>query len=137
MARRRAMAPQTFETVALVGAGVIGRGWIRVFAPRCRVRLYDPDPAQSTAAMRWLERDLAADREEGLISASEADLALEHVRSTDDLGAAVEHCGWVQESAPERLEVKRKLFAELDRRAPREAILASSTSALDAAALFE
>jgi 3-hydroxyacyl-CoA dehydrogenase len=52
------MASEQFDTVALVGAGVIGRGWIRVLAPRCQVRLYNPDPAQSAAAMRWLEQDL-------------------------------------------------------------------------------
>ena len=54
-----------------------------------------------------------------------------------DLGAALEKCDWVQESAPERLDVKRALFTELDRRAPQDAILASSTSALDPAAIFE
>ena len=132
-----AAEPRLFETVALVGAGVIGRGWIRAFAPRCRVRLYDPDPAQSAAALRWLEDDLAADRAEGFISASEADRVLERTERSSDLGTALENCDWVQESAPERLDVKRALFAELDRRAPQDAILASSTSALDPAALFE
>ena len=126
-----------FETVALVGTGVIGRGWIRVFAPRCRVRLYDPDPAQSSAAMRRLEEDLAADRAEGFISALEAARLLDRVERKTDLGGALENCQWVQESAPERLDTKRALFAELDRRAPQDAILASSTSALDPAALFE
>jgi L-gulonate 3-dehydrogenase len=126
-----------FETVALVGTGVIGRGWIRVFAPRCRVRLYDPDPEQSSAAMRRLEEDLAADRAEGFISAFEAARILDRVERATDLGAALENCQWVQESAPERLDAKRALFAELDRRAPQDAIIASSTSALDPAALFE
>ena len=132
------MAPalRAFETVALVGAGVIGRGWIRVFAPRCKVRLYDPEPAQSAAALRWLEEDLAADRADGFISAGDADKVRERVERTTDLGAALENCNWVQESAPERLDIKHALFAELDRLAPPDAILASSTSALDPAALF-
>ena len=87
--------------------------------------------------MRWLEEDLAADRAEGFLSASEADRVLERVERVIELGAALEGCGWVQESAPERLEIKRALFHELDRRAPQDAILASSTSALDPAALFD
>jgi 3-hydroxyacyl-CoA dehydrogenase len=132
------MAPalRAFETVALVGAGVIGRGWIRAFAPRCRVRIYDPDPAQSAAALRWLDEDLAADRAHGFITGGDGDKVRERVERTTDLGAALENCDWVQESAPERLDIKRALFAELDRRAQQDAILASSTSALDPAALF-
>jgi 3-hydroxyacyl-CoA dehydrogenase len=79
------MAPvlRPVETVALVGAGVIGRGWIRVFAPRCRVRLYDPDPAQSSAAMRWLTDDLAIDRAEGFLSASDVERTLDRIERGD------------------------------------------------------
>jgi 3-hydroxyacyl-CoA dehydrogenase len=91
-----AVAPESghIETVALVGAGIIGRGWIRAFAPLCRVLLYDPDPAQSAAAMRWLEDDLAANRADGFISAPEADRVLERVKRVTALGAALENCGW-------------------------------------------
>ena len=51
-------------------------------------------------------------------------------RTVDSLGEAVAGARWVQESGPEHLATKQALFAELDRLAPAEAIIASSTSAL-------
>ena len=50
------------RVVALVGAGVIGRGWIRVFAPHgTEVRVYDSNSAQISQTLDWLAQDLAAD----------------------------------------------------------------------------
>jgi L-gulonate 3-dehydrogenase len=51
-------------------------------------------------------------------------------RTVDSLAEAVAGARWVQESGPEQLATKQALFAELDRLAPAEAIVASSTSAL-------
>jgi 3-hydroxyacyl-CoA dehydrogenase len=65
------------KTVTLVGAGVIGRGWIRVFAPHgAEVRVYDPNPAQIPQTLAWLAQDLAADVAEGFVSAEERDAIL-------------------------------------------------------------
>jgi L-gulonate 3-dehydrogenase len=120
------------RVVALVGAGVIGRGWIRVFAPHATdVRVYDPNPAQIRQTLDWLAQDLAADVAEGFIAAAERDLMLKATHGESDLSRALAGADYVQESAPEKLEVKQALYAELDRLAPPQAILASSTSALD------
>jgi 3-hydroxyacyl-CoA dehydrogenase len=120
------------KVVTLIGTGVIGRGWIRVFAARgAQVRLYDSDPAGATKALEWLRQDLEADRVDGFVATDEASTILARVRGEADLGAALRDAEYVQESAPERIEVKRAVFAEVDRLAPPEAILASSTSALD------
>jgi L-gulonate 3-dehydrogenase len=54
-----------------------------------------------------------------------------HLRLSSSLRDALEGADYVQECGPERLPVKRALFADLDRAAPPEAILASSTSAFD------
>jgi 3-hydroxyacyl-CoA dehydrogenase len=122
--------------VALVGAGVIGRGWIRVFAPHgAQVRVYDPNPAQIPQTLEWLAQDLAADVTEGFVTAAERDLILKATRGEPDLAKALADADYVQESAPEKLDIKQKLFAELDRLAPPKAILASSTSALDIGAI--
>ena len=120
------------NAVALIGTGVIGRGWIRVFAARgAQVRLYDSDPTGAGKALEWLRQDLEADREDGFVTAEGASAIIARVRGEADLAAALRETEYVQESAPERIEVKRAVFAELDRLAPPEAILASSTSALD------
>jgi L-gulonate 3-dehydrogenase len=120
------------KIVALIGTGVIGRGWIRVFAARgVRVRLHDADPAGVANALGWLRQDLEADLADGFVSSEEAAAILSRVSGERELGAALREAEYVQESAPERIEVKRAVFGELDRLAPPEAILASSTSALD------
>lgn len=124
------------KIVALIGAGVIGRGWIRVFAPHgAQVRVYDPNPAQIPQTLAWLAQDLAADVAEGFVTAAERDTILKNTHGEGDLAKALADADYVQESAPEKLDVKHKLFAELDRLAPPKAILASSTSALDIGAI--
>src|SRR5690349_16887674 len=120
------------KIVALIGAGVIGRGWIRVFAPHgAQVRVYDPNPAQIPQTLAWLSQDLAADVAEGFVTAAERDTILKNTQGEPDLAKALADADYAQESAPEKLDVKQKLFAELDRLAPPQTILASSTSALD------
>lgn len=120
------------KIVAVIGAGVIGRGWIRVFAPHgAEVRVYDPNPAQIPQTLAWLAQDLAADVAEGFVTAADRDAILKNTRGEGDLAKVLADADYVQESAPEKLDVKHALFAELDRLAPAKAIIASSTSALD------
>jgi L-gulonate 3-dehydrogenase len=119
------------KIVVLVGAGVVGRGWIRVFAQAAEVRIYDPEQAQVVRALDWLREDLGVDLAENLLHAGERDRILQHVRGENNLAAALADADYVQESSPERLPEKRALFKELDRLAPPGAILASSSSALD------
>jgi 3-hydroxyacyl-CoA dehydrogenase len=118
--------------VALVGAGTLGRGWIRVFARHgVQVAVYDRNAAQVEQTLDWLAQDLAADVAAGFVSAQSRARMLECTRGEPDLGRALAKAEYVQESAPEQLALKRALFAELDGLAPADAILASSTSALD------
>jgi L-gulonate 3-dehydrogenase len=120
------------QLVTLVGAGVIGRGWIRVFAGAgARVRLYDQDPKQGPVTLAWLEQDLALDEAEGFIAKGEGRAVLDRVSLAGDLAAALKGADYVQESAPEKLEIKQAVYRELDRLADPRTILASSTSALD------
>ncbi|CAN5538328.1 3-hydroxyacyl-CoA dehydrogenase [soil metagenome] len=120
------------KKVALVGAGVIGRGWIRVFAPHgVEVSVYDPNPEQIPLTLAWLAQDLAADVAEGFLTPGERATIIKMTHGEGDLATALADADYVQESAPEKLDVKQALFAELDRLAPAKAIIASSTSALD------
>lgn len=120
------------KVVALVGTGVIGRGWIRVFARHgAQVRFYDSDRASIPKVLDWLRRDLESDVADGSSTADERDTILACVHGETDLAAALRNAEYIQESVPEKVEVKRALFAELDRLAPPDAILASSTSTLD------
>ena len=126
------MPKPTIGTVTVVGAGVIGRSWMQVFARAgCRTRVYDRDPTQVDRALAWLDEDLELSVADGVLRPREAQSLRARVSTHRDLGDALARAGYAQESSPEQLEVKRAVFAELDRLAPRDAILASSTSALD------
>jgi len=120
------------STVAVVGTGVIGRSWIQVFARAgLQTRIHDRDAAQVEKALAWVEQDLEEDRKAGLLSSEEAAARRSRVTAHRDLKEVVADAGYVQESGPERIELKKALYAELDRTSDPAAILGSSTSALD------
>ncbi|MEK6320868.1 MAG: 3-hydroxyacyl-CoA dehydrogenase NAD-binding domain-containing protein [Acidobacteriota bacterium] len=132
------MTEPTIKNVAVVGTGVIGRSWIQVFARAgCRTRVYDRDPAQVEKAMAWLEADLEGCRAAGLNSVGEVTRRRSLITVHKDLNQALEGVGYVQESAPEPIDIKRAVYAELDRAAGATVILGSSTSALDMTEIAE
>jgi 3-hydroxyacyl-CoA dehydrogenase/3-phenylpropionate/cinnamic acid dioxygenase small subunit len=118
-------------TIGIVGAGSIGVAWAIVFARGgSAVALEDPDPQRLEAAPRELRARLEELAGFGLLGEPPSVVAA-RVRTSPD---AVSGADYVQECAPEDLELKRELFADLDRRAPPDAILASSSSAITASA---
>jgi 3-hydroxypropionate dehydrogenase (NADP+) len=117
--------------VACVGAGLIGQGWAAVFASRgCEVALQDVSEAILERAVSAVSANLRFMEAGGLLTAGEADAALGRIRTTPDLSEAVREAEYVQESVPDRYEVKRPIFEEMDSAAPADAILASSASGL-------
>ena len=115
------------KTIAVIGAGLIGSAWAVVFARNgWSVRLYDPEPSAMDAVMANIEVQAGALQEAGL--GISFDQLAGNIELIGDLGDALAGVGYVQECGPEILDVKRSIFAELDRLAPSDAILASSTS---------
>jgi len=126
------MAEKMIKTVAIVGAGVIGRGWIQVFARAgCYIRIYDRDPHQIQKALDWFEEDLRLDVAGGFTTTQRAEARKALVSTHLDLEEALAGAEYIQESGPERLEIKKAIFAEVDHIADKSAIIASSTSTLD------
>ena len=126
------MAQLEGRSVALVGAGSMGLGWAIVFARAgARVRLYDVSVEVLAAAPAGIARRLDGLRAHGLLDEA-PDLVRARISTTADLDAALAGVVHVQESVLEKLDLKRDLFAELDRRAPADAVLASSTSSFPA-----
>ena len=115
--------------VAMIGSGLIGRSWAVVFAGGgFDVALYDPAPGVAEAARGLVSEGLEELSAHGLVK--DATAAAARVRAATSLADALDGAGHVQESSPETLEAKRTLFAELDRLAAPDAILASSTSTI-------
>ena len=114
-------------SVALLGGGVIGAGWAARFVLNgWDVRLYDPAPEARAGAAGVLANARAAYEQLTL-----APLPPEgELRLVDSVEEAVAGAALVQESAPERVELKRELLAEAERAAPTDALVCSSTSGL-------
>jgi carnitine 3-dehydrogenase len=113
--------------VGLVGGGVIGTGWAaRLALHGIDVALFDPDPETGRKVDNVLEGAKRAWRE--LMPA--ANTGVGRVTCTEDLEAAVAGADFVQESAPEREDLKRELLARTSRAARSEIVIASSTSGL-------
>ena len=112
------------NTIAVIGAGTMGGG----IAALClmngfQVRLYDPSPPSlEKAKARCLKRTDAA-----TVSAN--------LRITGDLVEAAEGADYVIEAVPEKLELKRDLFTQLDELTPPHAVLATNTSELSVTAI--
>jgi 3-hydroxyacyl-CoA dehydrogenase len=123
--------PAISEQVTIVGSGLIGRSWAIAFA-RAGWRVVMWDPAEgaaesSLATIGNLLGDLAA---EDLLQGRSVPETRSLISAAASLETALDGTRWVQENAPEDVEVKRALWARLDTLAPPDAILASSTSAI-------
>jgi len=123
--------------VAIVGAGFIGRAWAIVFARAgFSVAVYDAVDTALAQCQRLLLENISDLAEHGLISEAPATV-LARIRTETTLPAALKGACLVQECAYETLEIKRAVFAELDRYAAPDTILASSTSWLKASEFSE
>ncbi len=120
---------------AILGSGLIGRSWAMVFARGGHdVTLWDQDPAQVEAALAHIRRTVPEMAEAGLLE--DPDSALACIRGADRLETAVDGAGFVQENITERPDPKQRLFAEVERLVPSDAILSSSTSAIMPSIIF-
>jgi carnitine 3-dehydrogenase len=113
------------ETVACVGAGVIGGGWVAHFlAQGFHVRAWDPAPDAEAKLRRLVDAAWPALTSLGLAEGASRD----NLVVTATLAEAVTDAVFVQESAPEDLALKQKLLAEIDAVTPAGVVVASSTS---------
>lgn len=125
------------DRIALIGAGLIGSGWGIVFAQAGRQPvLYDADPAATENALVEIEKGLADLDSYGLIAETPATI-LARVATAATLEEAIDGATHVQESIPERVELKRALFEQLDAMVPQEITLASSTSTIPTSSFTE
>src|SRR5205823_5160645 len=124
------------NSAAMIGAGLIGRAWAMVFARSgWNVRLYDSNPAQLADARAYIGPSLEEQQAAGLCD--DAGAALARIQYVSALDAAVARAQWIHEHLPETVEHKRAMFAQFDRLAARDAVLASSTSAIPASMFTE
>ncbi|WP_170605437.1 carnitine 3-dehydrogenase [Ruegeria arenilitoris] len=122
------------KKAAIVGGGVIGGGWVaRFLLNGWDVSVFDPDPQ----AERKIGEVLANARR-ALPSLYDKALPPEgKLTFCDTLADALAGSTWVQESVPERLDLKHKIHAQIHELAPAEAVIGSSTSGFKPSELNE
>ncbi len=115
------------KTAGIVGTGVIGAGWAARFLQRgLDVVAWDPAPGAEAKLREGVDNAWPAVSKLGLFPG--ADRA--RLRFAASLEEACDAADFVQENAPEREGLKRKLLADIDAALRPEAIIASSTSGL-------
>ena len=113
--------------IAIVGSGVIGASWSALFlAKGFKVVATDVVPAAEASLRKFVETSWPALERLGLWpGASQSNLEF-----TTSLAQAVSGADLVQENGPERIELKQKLYGQLDELLPPDVIIASSSSGL-------
>jgi len=122
--------PGEIRRVLVVGSGVMGRGIATLCVSRgFETAIFDPVPEALGATPAAVEAALERARDRGKMTREDAEAARSRLRPSRSLAEAAVGADLAIEAAPESLEVKRQIFAELDRVAAK-AVLATNTSSL-------
>lgn len=125
------MEAERIERVAVVGAGTMGHGIAEVCTlAGLEVGITDIKEELLEKAVQSISASLDKLQEKGKISSSEADRAMGRISTDVDLKKIVSPSQLVIEAVPEKMEIKRDVFREVDEAAGEEAMLATNTSSL-------
>jgi 3-hydroxybutyryl-CoA dehydrogenase len=124
------------QRVAIIGAGTMGAGMAACYAQAgYEVTLYDIQTPPLEQALDRIDNSQQVFIQEGLISEAEARAARTRISTTADLAQTLEGVQFVLEAAPERLDLKQKLFRDMEALCPADTILATNTSGLSITAI--
>ncbi|PQJ14879.1 3-hydroxyacyl-CoA dehydrogenase family protein [Aureicoccus marinus] len=119
------------NTIAVIGAGTMGNGIAHVFAQSgYQVRLVDLSEEALANALATIEKNLQRLLSKGRIEESTVTETMGRIATSSELQKTVADVDLVVEAASERLDIKLKLFAELDASTPEHCILATNTSSI-------
>jgi 3-hydroxybutyryl-CoA dehydrogenase len=119
------------KEIAVLGAGTMGHGIAHAaIAGGYVTRMFDVSETAVHKGMTAIQGIVRKGVELGKVSASDADAMLARLSSTTVIADALNGADMVIEAAPEKIDLKLSLMAEIDRHAPDHAIVATNTSAL-------
>jgi 3-hydroxybutyryl-CoA dehydrogenase len=125
------------QRIGVIGGGTMGRGIAASFALHgFSVHLVEPSEAQRAAIIPEIEAAYALLVDEDFIEADAVAPALNRIALFAEVPPAVADRQFIVEAIPEQMELKQRLFAELDRLAPQDAIFATNTSSLPLAPMI-
>ncbi|MBX6353242.1 MAG: 3-hydroxyacyl-CoA dehydrogenase [Thermoflavifilum sp.] len=119
------------ERIAVIGAGVMGRGIAQVAAAAgFQVALHDVAPAQLDSALNAIRKNLDEGIARGKLTEADRDGALARLRTTTNLADAARDADLVIEAVLEQMELKVSVFQQLDAICPPHTVLATNTSTM-------
>jgi len=121
----------TLKRIAVLGAGTMGHGIAyAAMSAGYETVLYDVSQESLDKASDAMASIAARGLERGKTPGGGTDTSYFQIATTTVLSAAVEDSDFIIEAAPERIDVKLALMADVDRFAPAHAVIATNTSAL-------
>jgi 3-hydroxybutyryl-CoA dehydrogenase len=121
----------TITRIAVLGAGTMGHGIAHAaIAAGYDTVLFDVSQAMLDKAQAAIRGILQKGVELGKVAAADADTIANRLSLTTSLAAAARGAGMVIEAIPEKIDLKLSTFAEVEKHAPADAVLATNTSAL-------
>jgi len=119
------------KTVAVIGAGTMGNGIAHVFAQNdFKVNLIDVSAPQIEKALHTIAKNFDRQIAKGTVTEEQKSNALANIATFNQIHAGVEDVDLVIEAATENINLKLKIFQELDEAAPVNCILATNTSSI-------
>lgn len=119
------------KNVTVIGAGTMGNGIAHVFAQNgFKVTMVDVSEQALTKGMETIARNLDRMVQKETISSEDSKVTLKNIDTNTNLKEGVAQSDLVVEAATENLDLKLKIFKELDTHCPSQTILATNTSSI-------
>ncbi|HEA66390.1 MAG TPA: 3-hydroxyacyl-CoA dehydrogenase family protein [Desulfobacterales bacterium] len=117
--------------IACVGAGLIGQGWTTLFSSKgYQVILQDVSKTALEDSLRAINKNLMFLEAKTILKPGEAAAAMARIKTNTDISESADSADYVQESVFDDLQLKSRVFKEIDMAVPDHAIIASSSSGL-------
>jgi 3-hydroxybutyryl-CoA dehydrogenase len=125
------MKIEDVRKITVLGAGIMGSGIVEVCArENYKVSMTDLTNELVTKGLEKIKSSLSRALEKGKITKDKVEAAVSNIRITTDMREAAKDTDLAIEATPEDLELKKRIFKQLDGLCPRQAILASNTSGI-------
>ncbi len=119
------------QKISVIGAGTMGNGIAHVFAQNgFTVNLVDVNAAQLEKAISTITKNFDRQVAKGTVTEEQKQQAVANITTITDITEGVKNADLVVEAATENIELKLKIFKQIDEAAPAAAILASNTSSI-------
>ncbi|HZH70173.1 MAG TPA: 3-hydroxybutyryl-CoA dehydrogenase [Flavobacteriaceae bacterium] len=119
------------KNIAIIGAGTMGNGIAHTFAQNdYKVQLIDISEESLKKGMTTITKNLDRMLAKGSINESDKQKTLANITTYTNMEAGVEYAGLVVEAATENLDLKLKIFRDLEKFCPEDTILATNTSSI-------